>query len=439
MEEGCGWRPTHRDVSSDVLGFITGRVKRSTKLCAMLGLGLALGACSSDGKPDAKAPPSDDGLDAFDVPIQGIDGDLLSAFNDGDLAFGTPVREADGLGPLYTRAACSACHEAALRGPGLVQKMAVVEADGVTPAADQSQLPFGHTVHPLTAGGGVTPITAPDDPGIKVSERIGPPLLGRGYVEAVTDAEILRVEGEQALRSDAIHGRANHVLYASEPSTEPELDSFQKGDSVIGRFGLKARIATLGDFTADALQGDMGITSPMRPSEIPNPDSIIDDLKTGIDVTDLSVNRRAMYVRLLAIPKRKLEPAGRALFDSALCSVCHAPSLKTRDDHPIALLSGIEAEIYSDLLLHRMGENLADGLPVDPDLDGEAGSFDWRTAPLIGLRFDKSFLHDGRAKSVEEAIEMHGGSGSEANESIERFSALAADERADLVKFVEAL
>jgi len=400
---------------------------------------VACGATDTPG-PTPDFTPATTRVDAFDVPVAGLDRGWLIDFNDGDLMFSTPLREADGLGPLYTRQACSSCHEEGIRGPGLVQKMSVVDDDGVTPAADQSELDFGHTQHPLTAGGGKTPILAPkDDPRIKVSTRFGPPVLGRGYLEAVLDSEIERVEAEQATRDDGIHGRANRVAYASLENDDKRFHDHQKGDVLIGRFGLKARVATLDDFSADAFQGDMGITSPLRPTEFKNPDGLVDDAKPGIDVGFDSVNLRAIYIRLLAIPDRKPDALGAALFDEALCSACHVPTLRTSADYPVPELADVDAPVYTDLLLHRMSNELADGLPADPDVDGQAGSFDWRTAPLIGLRFNRNYLHDGRAKTIEEAIAMHRGEGSEANPAVDAFESLDAADQATLVTFVQGL
>jgi CxxC motif-containing protein (DUF1111 family) len=131
--------------------------------------------------------------------------------------------------------------------------------------------------------------------------------------------------------------------------------------------------------------------------------------------------------------------SGAALFEATQCAACHVPSLQTRADYPIPELAGIDAEVYTDFLVHRMGEVLADGLPVDPSADGQADSFEWRTSPLIGLRFNRTFLHDGRAKTVEEAVLAHEGEGSEANGSVARFRALSGDDRAALLEFVAAL
>jgi CxxC motif-containing protein (DUF1111 family) len=410
---------------------------------ALFALSLSsLAACSSE--PEPSAPDSSGGGggpttvhhgDPFDVPMDGVSAKEAKAFFEGDELFDLTLRESDGLGPLYTRSACGACHDKGTRGPGTVQKMAVILDDGVTTSPDQSKLPWGPTVHPLCTAGAKTPVLPPDDPSVRVSIRVGPPVLGRGYMEAVEDGEILRVAVDQAGRTDGIHGRANHVVYASEPNPDPTFNAHRNGDMVIGRFGLKARIATLDEFTADALQGDMGITSPLRPTELPNPDGLTDDAKPGIDVTADSVNKRAMYVRLTAVPQRDgLTEAGRAFFESTQCAACHVPSMRTRSSFPMALLAGVDAPIFTDMLLHDMGDELADGVT-----EGEAGGRDFRTAPLIGLRFDKTYLHDGRAHTVEEAILLHDGKGSEAADSIARFRALSPSDRDALLAFVNAL
>ena len=373
-----------------------------------------------------------------DKPIDGLTSDQIVVFNDGNHLFDLALHDGDGLGPLYTRNNCSACHAKALRGPGVVQKMSVVQADGVTPSPDQSKLAFGHTVHPLVTAGAVTPIVPPEgDATVKVSTRIGPPVVGRGYMEAVLDSEIERLESEQSTRVDAIHGRINHVVYASDANPDTTFHTHQKGDVLIGRFGLKARIATLDDFTADAAQGDMGITSPLRPTEIQNPDGLVDDLRPGVDISADSVNARANYMRMLAIPRQKSLPEkGASLFEQAKCSVCHAPSLKTRSDYPIAPLAGVDVAVFTDFLLHDMGDTLSDGLE---GADGDAHAREWRTAPLIGMSLLKNYLHDGRAKSIDEAIRLHDGPGSEAADSVSIYENLSLEDTATLSAFVGSL
>ncbi|MEO9141514.1 MAG: di-heme oxidoredictase family protein [Polyangiaceae bacterium] len=423
-------------------------------------------ACSSGSEllPVVATPPQSDagpisageaGIinkgDPFDQPIDGIGAELVTRFNDGDREFDLVLRPYDGIGPLYTRASCGGCHDGGNRGPGLAQKMVIVDSDGITPSLDQSLLPFGNTVHPLVVSeipGVKTPIVPPlldggidgGDAGmqsLRVTIRLGPPILGRGYMEAIADSEILRIESEEAKRTDAIHGRANHTTFASTPNSDQTYEQYKKGDPVIGRFGLKARIPTIDDFAADALQTDMGLTSVMRQTEIANPDGVTDDLKPGLDIADDKLNARVMYLRLLAIPARQVDPAGEALFEQTQCSGCHVKSLHTRADYPVKQLADIDAPVYTDMLLHDMGDDLSDS--VAGGAEGSAGPRDWRTAPLIGIRFNRVLLHDGRATTVEDAILKHAGKGSEAQGSIDRFNALSAADRKTLLDFVSAL
>jgi CxxC motif-containing protein (DUF1111 family) len=395
-------------------------------------------ACSTD-------PPLEDPLagvklvsdDPTDFPLRAASPALVDRFVEGDALFDAVFREPDGIGPLFIRTACASCHDGAGRGPGAVEKMAFVEADGITPLSDQSGLIYGHTARPYMAAGATTPLSPPSgNSALKLSKRLGPPVFGRGYLEAVDDAEILRMESEQKSRTDGIHGRINRVAYHSEANPEKAYHQHYEGEvDLIGRFGFKARVATLDDFTADAYQGDMGITSPLRPDELPNPDGLNDDGKPGADVPIETVNAVADYMRLLEIPARGIpkDPA-KVLFAEARCSVCHAPSLKTRADYPIAPLAGINAPVYTDFLLHDMGDDMADGLA-----DESATSRTWKTAPLIGIRHIQGFLHDGRATTVEQAILAHEGPGSEANDSIARFKALSFEERKALITFVQLL
>ncbi|HXU61478.1 MAG TPA: hypothetical protein VN962_07250, partial [Polyangia bacterium] len=178
---------------------------RATAAACLLGL-------AGCGEAPTTAPaPSAAVVNAFDIPVAGLSADWVSRFSDGDTLFQIVLRDADGLGPLYTRQFCGACHDDAdgLRGPGVAQKMSVVADDGLTPSPDQSLLAYGHTVHPYATAGATTPIVPPADPRVRVTNRLGPSALGRGYMEAVADSEILRVAAEQAARGDAIHGTAN--------------------------------------------------------------------------------------------------------------------------------------------------------------------------------------------------------------------------------------
>jgi CxxC motif-containing protein (DUF1111 family) len=402
---------------------------------------LAPAACGGSSSATTNTPPPDASAlqNQFDVPIADLGADWRTKFNQGDTLFEIVLRDADGLGPLYTRQFCGACHddEDGLRGPGTAQKMSVVEADGLTPSADQSELAYGHTVHPFVTAGATTPIVPPADPAVRVTNRLGPSVLGRGYLEAIEDSEIERGAAAEAARGDAIHGTVNTYVYASQPNPDPTFNAHQPGDTVIGRFGLKARIGTLDEFVADALQNDMGITSPLRPTEFANPDGLTDDAKPGVDATADDVNLRADYVRTIAIPWRATpDPTGQALFDEAQCSACHVPTMHTSPSYPIAALADIDAPVYTDLLLHDMGDGLSDSLA---DGEGIAGPRTWRTAPLIGLRFSREFLHDGRATTLRDAVMDHDSAGSEAHASVAAFTALTTEQQTALLNFVGAL
>jgi CxxC motif-containing protein (DUF1111 family) len=383
-------------------------------------------ACSGSAPSPLGKAHAAPGVDRPDLPLARASAAELERFARGDDLFESTFRDADGLGPLYVRASCVACHRGDARGPGRVGKIGVFATQAGGARVDlRALLPFGATERPYVSAGARTAIRAPDgDARLRVNQRLPPAVFGRGYLEAVDDAAIERLAALAARRPGPIRGRIHRVADASDPAR-----------SRIGRFGLKARIATLDEFTADAFSGDMGLSSARHPREAPNPDAVSDDAKPGVDVPDEVVARVADYVRLLEIPSRDAdEREGRAAFERAACATCHVPSLPTRRDYPVAALSAIDAPVYTDFLLHDMGRALADGV-----VEGDAGGREWRTAPLIGLRFFPAFLHDGRAKTIEAAVLAHAGEGSEANDTVERFRALTPAQRKHLLAFVARL
>jgi CxxC motif-containing protein (DUF1111 family) len=350
-------------------------------------------------------------LDRPDMPLTGMSPEQERRFDEGDRLFEIVFRAPDGLGPRYVRDSCAACHERDGRGPGRVTRLGL-------PSALESQratlLRFGDVVRPL-ATHGVVPAALP--PSVLRSQRLPPPVFGRGALEAVAEAALEDLAARAAARAGPIKGR---------PHRRAER---------IGRFGVKAQSADLDDFVADALLGDMGLTSPRRPDELPNHEDSISDDKPGVDVSAEQARALAEYVRLLDIPARTAaSPAATALFERVGCATCHVPSLPTAAEHPLAALAGREVAVYTDLLLHDLGASLADGVR-----EGDASGRELRTAPLIGLRFMRAFLHDGRAATIEAAILAHAGEGSEANEVVTAFDALAADQRRLLLEHVAAL
>ncbi|HEV7555203.1 MAG TPA: di-heme oxidoredictase family protein [Kofleriaceae bacterium] len=382
---------------------------------------VALVACGGSAEP----PPSA-------IPIDGLSDADRAAFDDGLAEFERIYGDSDGLGPLYVVTACAGCHQDGTRGPGKTTRMVIVNPDGYTPAMDQSALPFGHLVRLGLTAGAHTPVIPPDVPHVKVTTRLGPQLLGRGYMEAIDALEITNQETMQAARTDTIHGRVNRVTFDAIPNPDTTFESYQTGDAnLVGRFGLKARQATIDDYIAGAYQGAMGLTSPMQPTELANPDNLSDDLKHGVDLPIDAIDRVAFYVRRVAIPPRQDVAGGAALFDTMLCSVCHVPVMRTRADYPITQLAGRDAPVYTDMLLHDMGIKLADGLG-----DQSAGSTTWRTPALIGVRFAGAYLHDGRAPTVAAAILAHAGEAAGASLA---FSGLPDAQQQTLVGFVEGL
>ncbi len=392
---------------------------------------LALTACAGDGA-DTSDPLAGLTLvteDPSDSPIDGLSDEWAARFADGDAHFEASFREAQGLGPAYIRASCEACHADDARGPGIVTKM-VVPDDA---AADAELLPWGHTERPHVAGGASTPLLAPDDARVVVTTRTPPAVFGRGWLEAIDEDAILALAEEQAAEG-LVSGAPNLVVCAfDDPNAASHFPGCTPGETVLGRFGLKARIPTLDGFAADAYQGDMAITSPMRSAELPNPDGLADDAAPGVDIELEAVNVTADYMRLLAIPGREAAE-GSTLFGEAGCDTCHVPALPTRADWPVPQIAGTDAPVFTDMLLHDMGEGFSDGLT-----DGLAGPSEWRTAPLVGLRHLRSYLHDGRAATVEDAVVAHGAAGSEALFSAERFAALSDADRATLLAYVESL
>jgi CxxC motif-containing protein (DUF1111 family) len=179
----------------------------------------------------------------------------------------------------------------------------------------------------------------------------------------------------------------------------------------------------------------MGLSSPTQPEEPPGPEGLRDDHKPGVDFSAEQVALLRDYLRGLAIPERQVASArGRALFQTVGCADCHEPEQKTRADYPVRALAGVSAAVYTDLLLHDMGEARSDGQHEE-----SAKPREFRTAPLLGLRFLPSFLHDGSAKTVRDAIVAHGAADSEGRDATRAFFTLTPAEQAELVSFVEAL
>ncbi|MEZ4461244.1 MAG: di-heme oxidoredictase family protein [bacterium] len=259
-----------------------------------------------------------------------------------------------------------------------------------------------------------------------ISPRIAQQLWGIGLLEAIRESEIVALQDPEDADGDGISGRANLVPDAAT------------GRTVLGRFGWKAGQPSLRQQNAAAFAGDLGITSslfrqgPCQPGQNLCNDAMFDDV---IELDDTDLDHVTTFVQMLA-PMPASESAVADLFEQLQCSGCHVPEYVT-GTHDVQALSGRTIRPYTDLLLHDMGDGLADNRAEE----GASGR-EWRTPPLWGIgrvrdtNGHMDLLHDGRARGVAEAILWHGGEG---EQSARRFAALSAEERARLVAFVESL
>jgi len=259
---------------------------------------------------------------------------------------------------------------------------------------------------------------------------MSPSVFGLGLLAAVPDQQLTALADPDDENRDGVRGRVNHVWNA------------ETGRKDIGRFGLKANQPTLRQQVAAALIGDMGITSGLFPQQncMPAEDACL-RAPSGrdIEINDYDFAALVSYVEALAARRAgdAASERGGELFRQSGCASCHVPSLTTGADGPLPRAANRTIHPYTDLLLHDMGEGLADGRP-----DHEASGRDWRTAPLWGIglaghvQFGPTYLHDGRARDFTEAIIWHGGEAARARDA---FAALNETDRNAVIAFLNSL
>ncbi len=263
-----------------------------------------------------------------------------------------------------------------------------------------------------------------------LSPRLAPPMFGLGLLESVPESTIVALADPNDADGDGIKGKPNYVWDATTQSRR------------LGRFGWKANTASILTQVAAAYNQDIGITSRIFPVESSFGQIQYDGLKDDPELPDSTLNAVRFYAATLAVPARRdvTDPdtkRGEALFKLAKCAVCHKQTLVTGVNVAFAPLSNQVIHPYTDMLVHDMGPGLADNRP-----DFLAGGQDWRTASLWGLGlFERVnspgyYLHDGRARSVTEAIMWHGG---EAEASKIYFSKLSKSDRGLVLKFLGSL
>ncbi len=267
--------------------------------------------------------------------------------------------------------------------------------------------------------------------GVLTSLRNAPSIFGLGYLESVSEEDILQIAAAQ--KAVELNGRPNYV------------HDDARNRKTLGRFGWKANQPSVRQQIAAAMLNDMGITSSLYTKQNCPPVQTYCKSSPPGDYAELfedEFDDLTLWVQALdAPPRRDAERAevkrGEQLFAQARCAECHLPQMKTGKDTPFPALRGRVFHPYTDLLLHDMGEGLADGRP-----DYQAGARDWRTAPLWGIGLSRQvngsthLLHDGRARNVTEAILWHGGEAQPARDAFTRFS---REERDALLAFVNSL
>lgn len=263
-----------------------------------------------------------------------------------------------------------------------------------------------------------------------LSPRIGSPVFGLGLLEVIPENYILQNQDINDANGDGISGKANYVFDAVSGTTK------------IGRFGWKANTATILEQCAGAYNGDMGITTYLKPIETGFGQSNGEDgLGDDPELADNILQRVALYCKTLAVPApRDITDnnvrRGAKIFEQLDCAKCHIPKMQTGSSS-ISVLANQTIFPYSDMLLHDMGDDLADNRT-----DFLASGNEWKTRPLWGIGLTNvvnnhtNFLHDGRAKNITEAILWHGG---EAQNSKNKFKQLSTKDRNDLLKFINSL
>lgn len=419
---------------------------------------------------------ADSSREAFSQPLPGMSAEQMAAFLRGRTLFRqawvvAPAQDpAQGLGPLYNRLSCLACHTKNGRGQPTerpeerMQSMLVrLSVTGVGPHGGPKPHPayggqFNDEGIPGVPGEGHAGLLwreskvvladgsevglrqprvvfselayGPLD-GVLTSPRLAQPVYGTGLLDAVSDKTLEAMAAEA--KPDGVKGRVNRVWSVATRRT------------VDGRFGWKANMPDLRQQSAGAMHGDLGITSPLFPKQNCTAAQTACRQAAAGPQPELSSAQLAdltAYQAHLAVPARRDtdQPevkAGEALFGKLGCATCHRPSLHTDAHFPDPLLAGREIHPYSDLLLHDLGPGLADGRP-----DYLARGREWRTPPLWGLGLAARingrayFLHDGRARSLEEAILWHGG---EARIARGRYARLGKTDRSALQAFLDSL
>lgn len=391
----------------------------------------SIGACK---KLIPSAPPDNELLDG---PVDGLTSEQKIQFLRGDKAFNGDIFTAStGLGPYFVASSCGSCHA----GDGKGHPFTTLTRFGQADPSGNNYIAFGGPQLQNRAIPGYSPELIPA--GAPFANFTPPANTGLGFLEALTDAQILTIADPNDLDSDGISGTVNYI---NPPAYFiPRAHHQPVNGKYIGRFGKKAAAIDLWHQTVNAYVQDMGVTSEYAPQEpaINGVQSPYGDQAPDPEVANSTVQDVVFYLRTLKAPiqrdpENEQVKAGQQLFMKIGCEKCHK-SEWTTGKTSIAALSNKTFHPYTDLLLHDMGPGLNDGYT-----EGIAEAWEWKTPALWGLGLSKNsqggqyfLMHDGRANSIESAILMHGGEGSLSQQAFQKLSVI---EKENLLKFLESL
>ncbi len=377
-------------------------------------------------KLEPEAPLENELLDG---PLEGLTTAQSAQFLDGDIAFNDDIFTSHtGLGPIFVATSCGSCHA----GDGKGTPFTTLTRFGQTDATGNQFLHLGGPQLQHRALPGYEPEVIPS--GATSSKFTPPAVTGLGFLQYVTDADILALADPNDEDGDGISGVPNWIVL--EDYLIPATSAIIEDGKYIHRFGKKAAAYDLLNQTVNAYNQDMGITSTFVPKDV------YSNLTIDPEVSDNIVRDVVFYLQTLKapIPRNQDDSQvlnGKSLFTQLQCASCHIPEMSTGNS-PIEALSHKSFYPYTDLLLHDMGAELDDGYT-----EGSALTSEWKTPPLWGLGLSPTtqggqyfLLHDGRAESIEDAILFHGG---EAENSKLEFQNLSQSEKDDLIKFLESL
>lgn len=364
----------------------------------------------------------------LDGPVAGLSAAEHIQFLKGDASFNNQIFiSSNGLGPLFVATSCGSCHA----GDGKGHPFTTLTRFGQINETGNQFLKLGGPQLQHRSIPGFAPEQIPAD--ATFSKFTPPANTGLGFLDAVSDSDILLFSDPNDLNGDGISGVPNWVELKAY--VMPRDGSVVQNGKYIGRFGKKAATYNLLQQTAQAYNQDIGITSTFEPTDTYSGNEI------DPEISNQEIQNVVFYLKTLKAPiPRQADSdvlAGKQLFINVGCGNCHRPEMKTTST-TVQSLSNKVFYPYTDLLLHDMGNSLDDGYT-----EGSAKTSEWRTPPLWGLGLSKNsqggeyfLLHDGRAKSIEEAIRLHGGEGTKSKES---FESLPAAERKKLISFLESL